>query len=852
MKLRAPSVFGLSMSVPFVLFGWRLRTRLAQELLAIAGIAVGVALVFGVLVANTSIAGSASSLVHQLIGSAQLQLASRSDDGIPEQLTYRAEKLPGVWVASPLLRENTTIIGPRGSESIQLIGVTSSQLRLSPAATSNLGSSAPFLISSGIGLPSSVAKSVGVRADQTVTLRSDGLLHRVHVSTVLGSQTIGAVAASPVAIALLPRAQQLTGKRGRVTNILIEAYPGAESTVMSGLRSIAGTLANVTSATNDLRLLDTAAKPNKQSTTLFAAIAGMVGLLLAVNAMLLTMPERRRLVAELRTFGYDPAQITMLVVVQALILGLIGSVIGIVFGDILSHTLFSQVPSYLAIVFPIGAQKIVTARLVLIAVGCGVLAALLASVRPLLDLRPGRAIDMVIYEHGESGQSIPMRAIAVMALTGLALIIVVTILAYAVPVLTIAGGVLLAIASVCLLPITYVIATRMLRSMGERSKGVLAVSLVELEAAATRSTALAAIAALAVYGSVAIGGARSDLTRGLETAIHQDADRAQLWITTGDNVFNTDSFAAKPIVSAVARLPDVAGIRTDQGALLTVGNRRLLIRAQSPNIPATIQASQIIRGNLERASEMIRKGGWATISDGFATEHKLRVGSHFALPAPAGELPLGVAAITTNLGWPSGAITFSTSDYLRGWRTTNSSAIEVNLKPGITPGAGRLAVQAALGSRFGVIVQTFREREIQADRYLRQGLGALGQISTLILITGAIAIAASLAAVIWQRRPRMAAMKTWGYDELQLWRSLLAECAILLGIGCAGGAVLGLYGHALADRWLRLTTDFPAPFALGGRQAVFYLALVVIIALVVVALPGFRAARVSPSVGFQE
>lgn len=153
---------------------------------------------------------------------------------------------------------------------------------------------------------------------------------------------------------------------------------------------------------------------------------------------------------------------------------------------------------------------------------------------------------------------------------------------------------------------------------------------------------------------------------------------------------------------------------------------------------------------------------------------------------------------------------------------------------------------------FGLTVQTFHEREAEADHDLRQGLSALGQISTLLLITGAIAVAASLAAAIWQRRPRLAAMKTWGYDEFQLWRSLLLECAILLGIGCVTGAVLGLYGHGLADRWLKLTTDFPAPFALGAGQALICLALVAVIALAVIVVPGFRAARVPAALSFQE
>jgi putative ABC transport system permease protein len=847
-----PTVLGLSVGLPFTLYVWRLRTRAAQELLAAAGIAVGVALVFGVLVANTSIASSAGGLVHQLIGSAQLQLESRSEAGFSERLADRAGRLPGVELASPLLRENATIVGPRGSEHIQLIGVTGRQLGLGPVAAREFGSDAPLLIAGGVGLPVSVARTIGAQPDQTISLRVDGKLRAIRVRAVLNSQTVGTVAASPVVIAPLHAAQSMTGNAGRVTNVLIKVAPGAQAHVAAELRRLAAGRANTTLADNDLNLLHTAARPNQQSTTLFAAIAGMVGFLLALNAMLLTVPERRRFVAEMRMFGYDPPQIVLLLAVQALMLGLIGSAIGVALGYALSHTLFAQVPSYLAITFPIGAQKIVTAQTVLIAVGCGVLAALLASARPLLDLRPGRVIDTVMHEQGEAGQGIPRRVTMALASGGVALILIVTVLALAVPSLTIVGGVLLAVAAACLVPFAFTLIVGMLGSLSERSKGALPTATVELEATATRSIAVAAIAALAVYGSLAIGGARSDLTHGVATAIHQDSDSAQIWVTTGDNVFNTVSFAADEISRKIAMTPGIASVRTDQGGLLDVGNRRMLIRAHDPHSPTMIQSSQLIDGDFEQATELMRHGGWATVSQGFASERHLSVGDRFTLPTPSGPLRLRVAATTTNLGWPAGAITLSTVDYARAWRTSDPSALEVNLNPGITLAAGKRAVQAALGPSSGLRVLTVHEREVQANDDLRQGLSALGQISTLLLFTGALAVAASLGAAIWQRRARLAAMKTWGYDHFQLWCSLLLEGAILLSIGCVDGALLGVYGHALADRWLRLTTDFPAPFSIGAEQVLLTLALVICIALTVIALPGFAAARVAPSVSFQE
>ncbi len=686
-----------------------------------------------------------------------------------------------------------------------------------------------------------------------MTLLANGQAHVLRIRFVLGSQAIGSVASSPVMIALLPIAQRLAGRPGRVTNVLIEPRPGAERQVARELLALAAGRIDVEPADNELRLLRQAAQPNAQSTTLFAAISAMIGFLLALNAMLLTVPDRRRFMAELRTQGFAPSQVVVVLGFQALTLGVAGSLAGIALGELLSHTLFGHLPDYLTSAFAIGSQRIVTTRTLLLPVGCGVLAAVFASLPPLLDLRSDRALDAVLRETGEAGQSIPGRVVRILSLTGGLLVLAVTVSALAVPGLTVLGGAVLALAAVCLIPCAFAAIVSLLTPIGERLKGsMLAVAIVEMRATATRSIALAAVAALAVYGSVAIGGARRDLTHGLETAISQYEDTADIWVTTGQSVFNTDSFKASAVLKAIAQTPGIASVRSYQGGLLDIGDRRLLIRARDPSDSAMIQPSQLLHGNLARATQLIRQGGWASISDGFANEHHLRVGDRFMLPTPSGGLRLGVAAITTNLGWPPGTIALSTADYRRGWQTSDPAALEIDLQPGVSLAQGKRQVQAALASHPGLQTQTFREREAQTDASARQGLQSLGEIAMLLLIAGGLAIAASLSAVIWQRRARLAAMKIQGFDHWQLWRSLIIESTIVLAIGCSDGAILGVYGHALADRWLRLTTGFPAPFAVGWPQVFLTLVLVAGIALAVVALPGWSATQASSRAGFQE
>jgi putative ABC transport system permease protein len=848
-----PSIAGVRVSMLAHLYRARLRSHAVQELLAGSGIAVGVALVLGVLVANASLTGSASQLIDQLVGSARLQLAARSQAGFDESLLSSTEQLPGVRAAAPVLRENIAVVGPHGRrDSVQLLGVTAAVARLGGFGTRELGLGG-FRFTGGLILPSSVADAVGAEPGSRVTVLALGVAHTIKVAAVLDSSLFGVLASSPVAVTVLSSAQHLTGLPGRVTQVLVKPEPGKQRLVAAELRTLAGGRVSVEPADEELRLLAEAVKPNDQSTTLFAAISVMVGFLLALNAMLLTVPERRRFVADLRMQGYDWRQIVVLLSFQAAVLGVSASAVGVVLGDLISHAFLHRIPVYLTTAFPIGTQESLRIGTVLIAVGCGVLATMLASLSPALDLRPGRPADAVFHDRSGGGETLARGTALRLALGGVALIAAIAVVVTLDPGVTIVGGMVLALAALAALPSAFAGVARLLQWAGEHvASSSLIVVVSELRAVTIRTVALAGIAALAVYGSVAIGGARSDLVRGLDASFHEYLGTADVWVTTGGNDLTTNAFYADGAAQAIARSKAVASVRVYQGGYLDDGNRRLWIIARPTYDTPMLPASQLLHGNLQRATQQLRDGGWAAVSQGFAEEHDLGVGASFTLPTPSGTAPLRVAAITTNLGWSPGAVIVNSRDYSHYWETLEPSALEVELSPGVSQTAGRQAVLRALAGRPGLGVQTLSEREHQYDTNASQGLSALSEISALLLIAAALAVAAALSASIWQRRPRLASLKIQGYDTAQLWRALLLESAIVLGIGCAIGAVAGIYGHALASRWLRLQTGFPAPFEVGLGRVLITLALLAAIALAVIAVPGLAAARAPARTSLQE
>ncbi|MGC2372760.1 MAG: FtsX-like permease family protein [Solirubrobacteraceae bacterium] len=847
-----PTVLGMGVQGLYAIYRERWRYSRGSELMAGAGIAIGVSLVFGVLVANSSILGSTREVIDAVNGSASLQLVARSPRGFNQELTQRVSALPGVQTAAPILREDAVIEGPTGRVLGQLVGVSPRIIGLQSSATKDLGAGAQ-LLSGGIGLPSSVANAIGAHTEGQARLLVNGARHTVQVRAVLDAGAIGSLAASRVVVTLLNTAQNLAGEPGRVTQILIKTYPGKNKQVEAGLRRLAAGQLNVEPANHELELAQAALKPTSQSTSLFAAISLMVGFLLALNAMLLTVPDRRLQVAELREQGFDSRQVIAVLGSQALVLGMVASVIGVLVGYVLARTVFDEVPNYLATTFPITGHQQIGLLAVLVAFSCGVLSAFLASMLPIFDLRKSREVDAVFQEPGEPGQSIGDEIMRNAALLGLAILALATLMVLLNSGLTILSGVALALAAPCFMPILFRAATGVLGHIARHYHGkMVAIAAIELEATATRSIALASITALAIYGSVAVGGARTDLIRGLDQGISQQWSTAAVWITPNENIHDTDSFATNGVAGAIARTSGVASVSARQGSFLDVGTQRLWIRAAPPGSGSMILSSQLEHGTLSHANALMHQNGWATVSSGFASEHNLHVRGSFLLPTPSGLARFNVAAITTNIGWPPGTITLNTNDYSRYWQSTDPTTLAVDLKRGTTSTEGVRAIRDALGGSTGLRIQTSGERIAEVKGTARQGLSILSDVSNLLVLISALALAAALSTTIYQRRSRLASLKAQGFDRLQLWRGVLIESAVVLGIGCLDGAILGLYGHALADHYLRVSTSFPAPFSVGAVQIMLTLLIVGGVSLAVVAIPGYSAAGVAPELSFQE
>ena len=109
-----------------------------------------------------------------------------------------------------------------------------------------------------------------------------------------------------------------------------------------------------------------------------------------------------------------------------------------------------------------------------------------------------------------------------------------------------------------------------------------------------------------------------------------------------------------------------------------------------------------------------------------------------------------------------------------------------------------------------------------------------------------------MGALVWQRRPRLAKLKLEGLARAELWRTILLESLLLVGVGCLTGAIFGLYGQQLADRALADSINFPVVHSITALASLESLALVSATALAILALPGYIAACVPAAMALQD
>ena len=173
----------------------------------------------------------------------------------------------------------------------------------------------------------------------------------------------------------------------------------------------------------------------------------------------------------------------------------------------------------------------------------------------------------------------------------------------------IVGSVALLVALLALLaPLLDLLLAGMERAQRRLRSAATGLAAIELRTPATRtrSLAIAATGAVAVFGSVAIRGARAN-SAGLDQTARDMNRVSDVWVSVAGsaNTLGTTSFS----IASAPRLARLAGVRTlaiYRGGFLDFGDRRVWVIAPPRSSPAPIPASQLLEGSPALADARLR------------------------------------------------------------------------------------------------------------------------------------------------------------------------------------------------------------------------------------------------------
>ena len=301
-------------------------------LLAVAGVALGVALGVAVHLINASAIGEFTTAARTLSGDADLVVRGPLQ-GFDESVYPVIAALGGVGIASPALDFDVRVPGHR---ALHLLAVDAFRaLRIQPALFgSEFGQVHALLESDAIVLSQSAAEELGLHAGEYLNAQAGTQLTRLHVIAVLPA----AANAQRVAFADIATAQWRLQRLGVVDRIDIRLAPGANAaTVAANIAALLPPGVQVSDTDEQSRQAEGMTRAYRVNLNMLALVALFTGSFLVFATQALTIVQRRGEIAILRVLGLTRGGTMRILLAESIFIGAVGSALGIALGFALAH-----------------------------------------------------------------------------------------------------------------------------------------------------------------------------------------------------------------------------------------------------------------------------------------------------------------------------------------------------------------------------------------------------------------------------------------------------------------------------------------------------------------------------------
>jgi putative ABC transport system permease protein len=833
--------------------------KLRAVLTAIA-IVLGVAMISGTYVLTDTIKAAFSTVFTQVYQHTDAIVTGKSAIGkdnnngtlppsFPESLLGEVRGLPGVADAQGGVSDYAYLVG-RDDKVISGHGAPPLAFSVHPHGNQRFN---PLELVSGtwpvgpheIAIDANTASKKHYAVGDTIGAITHGPVQQYRIAGVVKIGGVSSLGGATMAIFDFPTAQRLFEKQGKLDSISIAAKPGVSpQQLVLEIRPLLPPTAQVRTGQAE------AAQQTKDTNGFlsifqdfllaFAGVALFVGIFVIANTLSITIAQRTRELATLRTLGATRRQVLRSVLLEAFVIGLLASIVGLFLGLALAKGLNALFVSF-GIDLP-QAGTVFATRTIVVALAVGVLVTLLAALRPAVRatrvppisaVREGAVLPPSRFARfGVHAALLTIGGAVALMLIGLfvgGLSTTNRLLAIGVGAAAVFVGVAM-LAKTLVPPLASVLGWPAARFGG--AAGSLARGNAMRNPQRTASTASALMIGLALVTLVSV------LAAGLKTRFESSVNslfRADYALTATDN-FSPISIASANALRSVPGVQVVSGVRAGEGRAF---GDRIAVTGVDGDVSKVIHVDWTLGGPSVPAQ--LGQNG-AFVSKDYAKAHHLLPPDAIDVETPSGKtMHLVVRGIYSppKGGAPFGDVTISTQRFDAEYPNPQNVYTFVNIAGGDT---------AANTSKLEQALKPFPEAKIATESQFKKNqeqgidmlLNLLYVLLSLSIVVSLFGIVNTLVLTVFERTRELGMLRAVGMTRRQLRRMIRHESVVTALIGAALAIPLGIALAVMVGDAI----EYPAFTVPWGSLVVFVIAAV-IAGMLAAIFPARRAARLN-------
>ena len=828
-----------------------LAARKVRALLTALAVVIGVAMVAGTFILTDTMLRSFNGLFTEsaaqtdaVIRGKEIVKTSTSGSGItiPASVLTQVRALPEVEAAagdvSPQEANVADIIGPNGKAvARESVGGSfdSANSRFTPLKLkTGKAPHGPGQVLIDAGTASTHHYAIG----DSVVISTLGTRHTYTVSGTVSFGSVDSLGFASIAAWDVKTAQTLLHREGRFDSISVAAKQGTSS------RELVKALAPLLPA--DVEAKDAKAQAKEDASNLndgmksirmvllgFGGIALLVGAFVIFNTLSITVAQRTREFATLRTLGASRKQVKRSVKLEGLVIGLVASAIGLVAGYGIAKGMVALVAA-LGVELP-KASTVVAQRTIVVSMLLGTGITLLASilparratrVPPIAAVREGSTLPPSRFSAQAATTGYVVTGVSLAAVAGGLLGATGAILA-----LLLAGGVLGLFAGIALLAPTLVKPLARIVGWPARRAGGVAGDLAGANAVRnpgrTASTAAALMIGLTLVTVVAVLGA--GITAGTRSAVKQQLHAGYVIDGKQDLPFRA---AEGDKLAAIAGVKAVSHVRSDQA----------IVQGEENGItgidPATIARFYAFKWTAGSLSGLGSDG--ALVTKAYAKAQHLKLGSGVSLKTPSGIT--GTLVVRGIYDPPEGNpllgdVSMTEQAFDKSFKQPKNSFTFIDADDSAAP-----ALQAATKRTGDADFHTGAAYPKDATKDMAVVLGMLYVLLGFSVIVSLFGMVNTMVLSVFERTREIGMLRTIGMTRRQARRMIRHESIITALIGTALGLGLGLFLAGLVTKAVGMDG---LPFTVPAPTLAAFTLLAVVAGIGAAIMPARRASRLN-------